>query len=114
MPFMTIEMGKTLTDEQKKAIAEAMGTIIAVVPGKTRDNLMLSIHDGLYMAFGDTSSADCLHINIRMYKQSARADRERLVAACADYFVKTLALDPDNIYTTIEELDDWGVGGRYV
>lgn len=114
MPFITIQTGARLSEQQKKTLASRLGEIITVVPGKTFENLMLSIHDGVFMAFGPQPADKCMHLDILTYKESTFADLEKLVKLCTDLAGEVCGMPADNVYISIAGRENWGVGGKYI
>lgn len=113
MPFITIQTGVALSAQAKQELAAELGKIIAVIPGKNSGNLMLAIHDDLFMAFGEKDGKKCLHMNILMYKSAAKADKDKLVEECTALFGRVCGVEPGCVYITVSELDNWGVGGIF-
>lgn len=113
MPFITIQTGAALSHQQKQDLASGLAEAITVIPGKNAGNLMLAIHDGLFMAFGDKDGKKCLHMNVLMYKAAAKQEKDALVERCTALFGRVCGIEPGCVYITIEEMDNWGVGGKY-
>lgn len=113
MPFVTIQTGAALSEQAKRELAAELGRLIAVIPGKHSGNLMLAIHDNVFMAYSDKDGKKCLNMNVQLYKPAGKADKDKLVEQCTALFGRVCDTPPDCVYFNIIELDNWGVGGIF-
>ena len=101
MPYINTTTTKKLDKSVRDEIKAELGQIIAEIPGKTENWLMVGFCEGAAMYFRGDDSAD-----------SAYADAyERMTARICDLFEKKLGISPDRVYVKYEEAEHWGWNG---
>ena len=97
MPYIEVKLAKQASRKQERILTEKLGEAITTVPGKTAAGLMVSI-----------SSDE--HI----YKGVTRTDCEKFNEAIFAIMEEDLKVPKENVYTTFQYCDDFGVQGRFL
>jgi len=113
MPYIHITTTTAMSDEAKSALLEAIAPMIPILPGKNRDNAMVQIDDGRFMAMGDPA-LPCAFCEIRLYRQSPADAKEKFAAALTALLEKHLGTAPDHVYLNYMEMDHWGLRGGLI
>lgn len=114
MPYISIETGAKLSQQDKQVIASGLGEIITAIPGKNMSNLMLGIRDDVFMAYAERDSRDCLHMHVLLRGAATIEQKDKVVADSCRLFEKISGIKADGIYVTFEELPNWGARGSYL
>ena len=94
MPYIEVKLAKQASRKQERILTEKLGEAITTVPGKTAAGLMVSI-----------SSDE--HI----YKGGEFLEYGAYVHAIME---EDLKVPKENVYTTFQYCDDFGVQGRFL
>lgn len=113
MPYIRIATSIELNDAKKSELLEAVAPLIAILPGKNRDNAMVEIDDGKFMALGDPS-LPCVFVEVRLYRESPAEAKAEFAAELNKVLAKCFNLPPKHFYLNYMEMDHWGVDGRVV
>ena len=110
MPFIAITTSKRLGHSQKEALKARLGRDIAIIPGKTEAALMLDICDGHTMYYaGETKH--CAYIDVRLYGTAPFEKKEEFSTALFALMKENAGLEPDAVYITFLEYENWGLRG---
>lgn len=111
MPFIQVNVTKTLSQEQKEAIKSGLGRVISLIAGKTERVLMVDISDGHTMYFDGSLRENCAYIDVKIYRQANFGEKKALTEAVFQLLKESIGLDEDNFYLSISEFDTWGTKG---
>lgn len=113
MPYVHISTSVSVNEEKKSALLEAIAPLLPILPGKNRDNAMVQLDDARFMAMGDTS-VPCAFAEIRLYKASPAAAKEKFAAALTALLGESLGVPADHVYLNYMEMDHWGMNGEII
>ena len=110
MPYVHLNISKTLGAPVKKELASALGSLISILPTKTENGLMVRIDDGCGMYFRG-SEADCAYVDIRLYMISQHEKKGEFARAFLEAIHRIAGIEIGNIYMSFLEYGSWVVGG---
>lgn len=110
MPLIKSYIPLSLSDQQKDNIKSQLGKLIATIPGKTENWLMVQISDSVDLYFKGTKG-NCAYFDVRIFGTTTKETKDSLVNEITNYISQELNLPSNNIYVTIMEIDDWGWNG---
>ena len=110
MPYIETTASVAIPSEKERAIKERMGKAIELIPGKTERWLMLSFRENASMYF-QGSDRPCAICHVKLYGAATGQAYNRLTAELTGILHDELGLDPDRIYVTYEEIENWGWNG---
>ena len=111
MPFMRFTTTKTLTLHQEKAIKEAAGKLIFILPNKKEENLMIHIEDNQVMYFKG-KEMDCINIQCQLFHHIEYSYQKEFVEQLMRELEKITQIPVSQQYMTIEEFEHWGKNGE--
>ena len=97
MPYIEVKLAKQASRKQERILTEKLGEAITSVPGKTAAGLMVSISSDVVFKTGVT-----------------RADCEKFNEAIFTIMEEDLKIPKENVYTTFQYCDDFGVQGKFL
>ena len=109
MPYLQLNVQKELNQEEKHALCEAIGAVMPLLPGKSRENTMMHIVSGQHMEL--LTDAPCLYLEVRMFKPSPLESKQAFVQAISRLLEEKLDVQPARMYINLVEMDEWGSGG---
>ncbi len=112
MPFIRLQLGKKLTEEQVTAAYGVLAEHISLIPTKTIDNAMMQIDAGQDL-FMHGEKGEYAFLEVRLLGPSPAESKEAFVAAVSKGLQEKLGIDPKKTYVNILELDAWGSGGHF-
>ena len=112
MPYLSMRVSRKLNEEERKTLEEEAGRLIALLPGKSEEGLMVDIDDGAGMRFRGVSGADCMYVDVRMYLASPHESKVKLADALLEAIRATTGIGADDVYMTFSEYPHWVVRGR--
>jgi len=110
MPYISMTTSKTLTADQRAAVARELGTLITTIPGKTEDVLMIDIADGHDMFFAG-ERRDCIFMNVGLYTAAPYAAKAEFAGAVCEMLEDLLGVPVKDIYLNFSEFPNWCAGG---
>ncbi len=111
MPYINTTTTKKLDKSARDEIKRELGQIIAEIPGKSENWLMVSFSDEVPMYFRGDDSADCAYVEVSIFGGASDDAYDRLTARICELFEKKLGISPDRVYVKYEEADHWGWNG---
>ncbi len=111
MPFVNVHIGKSVTAEEKLALAGMIASNMPLIPGKTKDNTMIEISAGRDMFMGGEQRA-LIFVDMRLYTPAPVEAKEKFIATLAAEFEKMLDIPANQQYYNMMELDSWGAQGK--
>ena len=114
MPFIRTTVSKKVSDSEAALIKEAYGRDIALVSGKAECYLMLSIEDGVRMAYQGDMETPAAMVEVQLLGAADPTELNSLTAAITKTLNDVLSIDPSRIYVNYTAFEHWGVGGANV
>jgi len=113
MPYVQLCTSVRLNETKKHELCDEIGKLMPLIPGKTRDNTMMSIIDGCYM---EKINADnpALNFEVRVLGGVPDAHKKDFIEQITALFDRMLGVKPDFMSINIAVFDDWGSGGRFI
>ena len=112
MPYITIDMSKSISEEQKDQLASEIGKAITAFPGKTDRALMIGINDGRLIYNHGVRQENCAYLDISMHGSFPYEMKNDFTVRVYEIFERLFGTTDSNLYVTITEYDDWGVYGK--
>ena len=104
MPYIEVKLAKQASRKQERILTEKLGEAITTVPGKTAAGLMVSISSDEHIYKG----GEFLKTGV------TRTDCEKFNEAIFAIMEEDLKVPKENVYTTFQYCDDFGVQGRFL
>jgi len=112
MPYVSITTAKKLDDGKKFELYSKVGELIPIIPGKTLDNALISINDGVSMFMGGKPN-DGVFVSFQGYKKSPEDDKKEFSEKIYAVLKDILEIDPGCIYMNFTEFEHWASNGNY-
>ena len=112
MPYIEVKLAKQASRKQERILTEKLGEAITTVPGKTAAGLMVSISsdEHIYKEWLE----DGAYGNVIFKTGGTRADCEKFNEAIFTIMEEDLKVPKENVYTTFQYCDDFGVQGKFL
>jgi len=107
MPYIEVKTNKHVSEEKAHRIANAMGRLISILPGKTEKWLMTEVKGDCFMTFAG-SDAPCVLVNVSLFGKAPEEAYEKLTAAICEELRWTLDIVEEKMYVKYEEVSHWG------
>ena len=114
MPFIRTTVSKQVTDKEATLIKESLGRSISLVRGKAECYLMLSIQDGVRMAYQGDMDTPCAMVEVSLLGKADAKELDELTSAITADLNRILGIDPARVYVNYMEFEHWGVSGHNV
>ena len=112
MPYISVNIGKALSDEEKVKLMEAIASDISILPGETAQNSMLNVIDGSSM-YINREQKDLAFVDIRVLGPFALEAKDELVVALTKDITDICGIPTESQYCNIVEMDGWGSRGHF-
>lgn len=113
MPYISVNLAQTISDEQKHELARAVSQAVTSFSGKPRPEVaMVDIEDGKTMFFGDTPLEHAAYVSIGVHGQYAYAEKDEYTARVTKVLEEQLGIPSQAVFLTVSEFDIWGVRGK--
>ena len=110
MPYLNVNISKKLETEQKEAMKNKLGELIAIIPGKSADVTIIGINDGYSLYFGD-KTGDIAFVEVMTYKPNEYQYEDEFVRAVYKFFNEAYGIDEEHMYIKIAGYETWGFKG---
>ena len=110
MPYVHIVTTAPMDDAKKSALLEKVAPLLPILPGKSRENSMVHIDGGAFMAMGDPAEA-CAFCEIRLYRQSPMEAKAEFTEKLTALLGEACAVPAKKVYINFFEMENWGLGG---
>ena len=114
MPFIRTTISKKVTEREATLIKEAYGRNIELVSGKAERYLMLSVEDGVKMAYQGDMDTPMAMVEVQLLGEADSSELNDLTAAITKTLTEVVGIDPDRVYVNYTLYKHWGVGGANV
>lgn len=108
MPYISFKTNHKLTLRQENIIKSRTGELISLIPGKSEKSLMIHMEDDQIMYFRGEETV-CMMISVNLYGTAEYEDKKKLTEALIQMISETTKIEPNNIYVTINEYENWGL-----
>ncbi|MDE6875796.1 MAG: hypothetical protein K2P87_15240 [Lachnospiraceae bacterium] len=108
MPFISSRVSVPVSGEQKDSLAKELGKMIALIPGKSEEWLMLEFAGGCEMYFAGDRSQPCAMIEIKVFGKIPADSSAQMTKAVCGLYEKELHIKKERIYIKYEEVSQWG------
>ena len=112
MPYINSTLTVKLTEEKKETIKSKLGQIIAEIPGKSEEWLMVSFNDDHALYFRGDKKDKAAFVEIKIFGTAERKHKETITAKVCSLFEEEVSINKDSIYIVFEEVKDWGWNGN--
>lgn len=111
MPFINTITTKKITDSDRDIIKAELGNIIAEIPGKSEQWLMLAFKDEVKMYFRGDDSLDSAYVEVSIFGSASSEAYDRVTAKICELYESNLGIPADRVYVKYEESSRWGWNG---
>jgi phenylpyruvate tautomerase PptA (4-oxalocrotonate tautomerase family) len=111
MPYIQVTIGQKLSAPQKERLKSELGRLIAIIPGKSEQGLIVNIQDGSSLYMGGTEEPSA-YIDLRVYTKTDGEAKKRITREIFGLITREFAIPTGRQYLTISEYDQWGYGGE--
>lgn len=114
MPYIEVKLTKQASRKQERILTEKLGEAITTVPGKTAAGLMVSISSDEHIYKGGEFLEYGAYVHVVFKTGVTRMDCEKFNEAIFAIMEEDLKVPKENVYTTFQYCDDFGVQGRFL
>ena len=111
MPYIQVEISKSISPELKDTIKSYAGSLIPIIPGKSEKVLMISIRDDSKMYFQGTD-VNCAFVNINLYLDAPLESKRIFAQEFIEKLSYSLDIEPKNIFMVFTEYSNWVANGN--
>ena len=111
MPYLQVHVGKQLTSEQKRALADMIAEKMPILPGKNKFNAIIEISGACDM-YNAGEPREMIFVDVRLMGPSPFEAKDQFVAELSAAFNELIGIAPDRQYYNFIELSEWGAGGH--
>ena len=113
MPYVHITTTAPADAAKKSALLEGVDALLPILPGKNRNNAMVHIDSGAFVAMGDPATP-CVFAEIRLYGKSPADAKSKFTASLTELFTRELGVPAHHVYLNYFEMDHWGTNGGLI
>ena len=111
MPYLSLHVPTKIKDEKKAYLKQQFGELIALIPGKSEEVLMVEIADGRCMYFAG-KEGNCAFLDLRLFRHAPVETLQTFTQKCIALIAEELAIPVNNVYLNIMEFEMFGCLGR--
>ncbi len=111
MPFIAVRTAQKLMAPQKQALKEGLGQLIALIPGKSEEKLMIGLQDAQDLYFRGEEKDSAAFVEVRLKDKADWDDKAKLTEGIFNLLEKKAGIPKDCAYINIMEFDCWGSRG---
>ncbi len=112
MPYIAVNVSKSLTEAEKDAIKSGLGEKISVIPGKSEKGLMVDIIDGKSMYYRG-QKGDIAYLEVKLFG-TPELDAQKAFTEAAFDVMQQAGFAKKDVYITLQGFANWGVNGTLV
>ena len=109
MPFIISRTNRSISHEQEKQLKTRLGKAIELVPGKSKQYLMLGFEDNCHLWLRGDDSQSVVYIEAAIWGNEGHLGYDEFTAEVTRIFHDVLGTRPDCIYIRFIDIPDWGV-----
>lgn len=114
MPFVVARTNAGLSRKQKEQLKDQLGKAMALVPGKSARDMLLTIEDGASMWLAGEGSKPMAYVDAALFGTEDHAGYDMYTAAVSRAFAEVVGIEPDRVFVRVGEIGAWSCGERYV
>lgn len=111
MPFINVKVTGEITPDKEKALKDALGKAIELMPGKSENHLMIGFEDKQRLWFRGENGKPMAFVEVKIFGKSTDEGYAKMTAEVTDIMQRELGVEPDMTYVKYEEIDQWGHEG---
>ncbi|MDR1643787.1 MAG: tautomerase family protein [Clostridiales bacterium] len=111
MPFISTKTNVSITPGKETTLKEKLGQAIAIIPGKSEGNLMLSFEEACQMYYKGDNEESLGYVDVKLFGAAEKEDLEKFVAEVAKAYKEVLGIEPENLYVSFTETEKWSWNG---
>lgn len=111
MPYINSALTLKLTEDKKEKLKSELGKIIALIPGKSEEWLMVGFNDNYTLYFRGEKKEKAAFVDVKIFGAASKEAKNKVTASVCSLFEKELGISKDSIYITFTEVTDWGWNG---
>lgn len=111
MPYINSTLSVKLTDEKREVIKSKLGQIIAEIPGKSEQWLMVGFKEEHTLYFRGDKKDKAAFVEVKIFGTADRKYKEAITSKICSLFEEEISISKENIYITFDEIKDWGWNG---
>lgn len=110
MPYISIDVSKKLTDEEKMVICKKMGKVMEEIPEKDESRLVVAVRDEVFMTFKG-EKVDTAYFNALIYGTCTFDAKKNFTEAAFKALSEVTGIPNDQMYLNFSETNIWGLNG---
>lgn len=111
MPFISSKVSIAMEEQQREELKDKLGKIIAIIPGKSEEWLMIEFADQCDLSFRGKRRQPAAFIEVKVFGDIPEECLGKLTKEICLAYTEVLQIDPTNIYVKYEEVYKWGWNG---
>lgn len=111
MPYIQTRTNSKIDKEVELRIKNKFGEAIRIL-GKSEDWLMLDFVPECRMYYQGDDNELIAYVDIKIYGKSSRENYDNMTKVVTEIINQELGVQPDNIYVSYGEYDNWGWNGN--
>ena len=108
MPFINSKVTVSLTKEKKDYLKAKLGEIIALIPSKSENYLMIGFQDEYSLYFKGKELSKGAFVDVKIFGKVDKKHLEKVTKAICKLYEEELNITGDCIYVTYQEVEHWG------
>lgn len=111
MPYINSTITTKLSKEKEEKVKAKLGKIIAEIPGKSEEWLMVGFKEENTLYFRGERKEKAAFVEIKIFGTAERKYKEAITSKVCSLFEEELSIPKDSIYIVFDEVKDWGWNG---
>lgn len=112
MPYINVNLSKTLTPQQETDLKAGIGGIVNLLPGKSEAVLMLDIESGKSFYQGGEKLDNAAFVDVRLWGHILFDDKAAFTKAMYKLFAEQLGTPENQLILNYVEFNDWATRGE--
>lgn len=112
MPYVNLATTKSIDAAARRALRDAIGETITLIPGKSYEVTMIRLTDNADIVKG-RSDEPCLFMEVRLFTKTTLEAKKAFTEAISAKLYEILGVNDRYMYINYIELEGWGSGGAY-
>lgn len=112
MPFINSRVSIVLEEKQREELKRKLGKVIAVIPGKSEEWLMIELADRCDLSFQGNRKEPAAFVEVKVFGKIPEECLDKLTKEICSIYETDLKIDPKRVYVKYEEVSKWGWNGK--
>lgn len=112
MPYIQISTTKKMERQQKEKMKQELGNAISLISGKSEDVLMIGFLDGTDLYYQGKHKKNAAYVQVSLHTAALFDEKKQFVSEVFRIFEEILKTPSEDIFITMPEYPNWGVGGK--